>query len=626
MKNNKNNSTGKKLAKSFSSLFKRFIGKETISNNVLKEEAVRTPFKTILINFFKNKLGVIGLAGFIIIFLFSFVGSAIIPMDETYTELTNADLKPGINYLDVPSELQGKAIAKIASGVSFSAAITQDGEFYIWGTESNKQQENVSDYIFDVPQEVLNNKIVDIACGGNHVLAIDENDVLYGWGYYGSNQTIMPDNIAAVFEDPNVSVAQIAAATQWTALLGTDKNVYIWGSTQAKSVLLVSSAVKGRITKIAAGDNNMALLLDDGTISVIGDRGTEFATEQPENTKDGSVNFVDVVATNRNVLALDDEGNLHLWGSSENGLSTLPTINSAVKEIASGYSNFSILLENGEVIVWGSDDLGQLDVPNNLRDTQQIFADYFQFYAVDAENNISAWGNNGYLFGTDHFGRDILTRVIHGGRISLVVGAIAVAIQIVIALFVGLTAGYFGGIIDQLLMRLTDIFSAIPFYPIAITLSYAIGNELDQMQRMFLIMVILGLLGWMSLARLIRAQLLLEREKDFVLAARALGIKQRVIMYRHILPNIFNLVIVNITLSYASSLLSEAALSFLGFGVAEPTPSWGNMLTSAQSTTVIEFYWWRWIIPALFVIAAALSANLVGDALREAMDPKANEK
>ena len=118
----------------------------------------------------------------------------------------------------------------------------------------------------------------------------------------------------------------------------------------------------------------------------------------------------------------------------------------------------------------------------------------------------------------------------------------------------------------------------------------------------------------------------MEREKDFVLAAKALGIKQGKIMWRHILPNVFNLVIVNITLGYAGSLLTEAGLSFLGFGVAQPTPSWGNMLTSAQQSQVIQYYWWRWFLPGLFVVLAALSANLIGDALREAMDPRENER
>ena len=139
-------------------------------------------------------------------------------------------------------------------------------------------------------------------------------------------------------------------------------------------------------------------------------------------------------------------------------------------------------------------------------------------------------------------------------------------------------------------------------------------------------MVVLGVLGWMGLARLVRAQLLVEREKDFVLAAKALGIRQNKIMWRHILPNVFNLVIVTVTLGYASSLLTEAGLSFLGFGVAAPTPSWGNMLTSAQASTVIQYYWWRWFVPGLCVVLAALSANLIGDALREAMDPRENER
>jgi len=167
---------------------------------------------------------------------------------------------------------------------------------------------------------------------------------------------------------------------------------------------------------------------------------------------------------------------------------------------------------------------------------------------------------------------------------------------------------------------------AIPFLPIAITLSAVVRGRVSEMYRIYMIMVIIGFLSWPGLARLVRAQILLEREKDFVLAARALGVKYQNIIVRHILPNIFNLVIVNITLSYASSLLTEAGLSFLGFGVAPPTPSWGNILINAQTSSVIEYYWWRWLIPGLFVVLAALSVNLVGDALREAMDPRANQK
>ena len=149
---------------------------------------------------------------------------------------------------------------------------------------------------------------------------------------------------------------------------------------------------------------------------------------------------------------------------------------------------------------------------------------------------------------------------------------------------------------------------------------------MDSQSKMILIMVILGLLSWPGLARLVRAQILIEREKDFVLAARAMGIKERSIIIRHIMPNVISMVLVDMTLSYAVMMLQEAALSFLGFGVQKPQPSWGNMLNSAQQATTIENYWWQWILPAICVLIAALSINLIGNALGDAIDPKSNEK
>jgi len=418
--------------------------------------------------------------------------------------------------------------------------------------------------------------------------------------------------------------------TRWSAILGDNGYVYLWGSMQAEQsfVRLYAAA---RADDMAAGDNHVVLLHRDGTVSVVGQAGTEVMEKVPPQLQDGSVNVVQIASTNRNALALDDTGKLWCWGSAEYKLDTVPEISGKVISMDGAYKNFIVATDEGEVVIWGSNELKQLELPKNLQGkgtgAAHVFGDYFQLYATDANGRIlGAWGNKGYLWGTDHLGRDMFTRTIHGGKISLTVGVLAVVISTFIAIVVGLTAGYFGGWVDQLLMRLADIFSAIPFLPVVVTLSYVIGHNISNKAKMYLLMILLGVLGWMGLARMIRAQLLLEREKDFVLAARALGIKQGGIMVRHILPNVVNYVIVSITLSYAVMILQEAAFSFLGFGVMEPTPSWGNMLTSAQESVVLKYYWWRWVIPAMFVVIAAFSVNLVGDGLRDAMDPKASER
>ena len=228
--------------------------------------------------------------------------------------------------------------------------------------------------------------------------------------------------------------------------------------------------------------------------------------------------------------------------------------------------------------------------------------------------------------GTDDVGRDLFARLLSGGRVTLLIAFVSVIIQVFIGVVVGMISGFYGGTIDNLLQRFTEIVASFPFYPLIITLTVILPPDTSQNKRLLLIMVILGVLGWTGIARLVRGQILSEREKDYILAARALGLRENKIIANHILPNVLSIVIVQATLGYAGNLLTEAGLSFLGFGVKAPYPSWGNMLTNAQKTEVLQIYWWRWIYPALAVFLAAFTINLIGDALRDAMDPKAAER
>jgi peptide/nickel transport system permease protein len=234
--------------------------------------------------------------------------------------------------------------------------------------------------------------------------------------------------------------------------------------------------------------------------------------------------------------------------------------------------------------------------------------------------NISAYREGpqaGYFLGTDSSGRDVLSRLLYAGRVSLSVGLVAVAIYTLIGIVLGALAGFFGGWVDSLIMRFADIVLSFPSLIVIITIVSILGPSI------YNLMLVIGLLGWPPIARIVRALFLSLREQEFILAAHTVGASNSRIMYRHILPNALAPVIVAATFGMANAILLEASLSFLGLGVQPPTPSWGNMLTDAQSISVLQSMPWLWLPPGIMIALAVLSINFIGDGLRDALDPHA---
>ena len=231
--------------------------------------------------------------------------------------------------------------------------------------------------------------------------------------------------------------------------------------------------------------------------------------------------------------------------------------------------------------------------------------------------------NMKHWLGTDMYGMDMLTRLMYGGRVSLLIGFIVIIIETVIGVIFGGISGYFGGWVDNLIMRIVDIFYCIPSMPVIIILGAAMdASRVDPTIRMVYLMLILGFLGWAGLARLVRGQILSLREQEYMAAAEACGLSVSRRIFKHLIPNVVPQLIVTCTMGLGSVIITEATLSFLGLGVKFPFASWGNIISDVNNTHVLTTYWFIWIPAGVLLLLTVLAFNLVGDGLRDAFDPK----
>ena len=638
------------------SFFKKDTKKNAAVENMSAEERAKaadveeivSPMRQIVNNFLERKLAVGALVLLIAMFITMFVGPLFMPKySDSYTDVTQQNIAPTMKLAKVPSGLKND-IKMIDGYGSFTVGLSNSGHVYVWGsTKIGTTGVDVADIPADLPQ----GNIALVSAGIDHVVAIDNDGKIWCWGnkklgQYGTEAEVLAaggetnPNIAYVpqeLADNGINLAEVKKLTcgyQTTAILMNDGTLHLWGNKNVyKNFDLFLAAgsmydmdftlnyivgVNGRRNTIFTGSRG----LYDVVRPNVGEQSVKIATYLNGRT------IEEIVTTNNSLALVLSDGDICFAGDFTADAVKAPTLASDEHyvDVVGGANHYTGLTNKGNVYTWGRNNLDQCEMPKATSGIAKIFRGSNQSYAVDAQDDIvSSWGLKGYLFGTDTRGADIFQRIINGGKMTMTIGAVAVIISSLIGIIIGCIAGYFGGKVDILLMRVAEIFNAIPFLPFAMILSAAMGRmTLSENTRIFIIMVILGVLTWSGLARLVRGQVLVVRESEYVTAAKAMGVKEGVIAFKHILPNVMSVILVNLMLNFGTCMLTESSLSYLGFGVAYPRPTWGNMLNGANNATIINAYWWQWVFTAAFLAVTTICINIVGDALRDVMDPKSS--
>lgn len=612
------------------------------------DERFDSPGKLAAKRFFRKPVAVISLIIIVCLFIFVFVGSAFAPVDLSNMETLHANIAPCSNMMSIPKEMIKNGVKSISSRSSFTLGLDNKGKLYIWGNYDHTGSNPATNCML-IPEETNNEEILFATAGKDHCIAIGKSGKVYAWGEYDNGQygdkgTLIamcrkePDILVNGELDPT-QVRQLVSGVQVTAILMNDGTLYLWGNDQVSATNGASIVKKIKkedihLAKVVFTNTGLFGITEDGQfITGKSKKFDNYEQYKADGTATAPVpladyingrKIVDIASSGDALILLAEDGEMIAPGLTV----PLPEIaeNEKVISVSGGTRHFTVLTDKGTVYSFGGNRLGQTKVPENMKTpgaADRVIASGFQNYAFKDGEKVAAWGLKGYMFGTDEMGRDVFNRVMNGGQMTMTIGAVSVIISSIIALIIGCLMGYFGGKVDMLLMRVTEIFGAIPFLPFALVLSAILqSSDLHENTRIFIFMVILGVLSWTGLARMIRAKIFALREEEFVTAARSVGVRESVIAFKHVLPNVASIILVDLTLGFAGCMLTESSLSYLGFGVQLPRPTWGNMLFGCNNEIVIQNYWWRWVFPAIFLSIAVICINTIGDALRDALDPK----
>ncbi len=559
---------------------------------------VLSPGMMVFKRFIRNKLAIAGIIILVFMFLFSFVGGLVSPyrQDQVFYKTDSANKEYASAVVNTEYRFftaDGSQLSTLVRA-NFSRVIKDAGE---------------GDVAFDA----------DGATWTVHRLAEDFYSI--GSARELGTVTVLP-KIVDVKPNPGVEIpdavkdAALAAVKANQESFEADGQTYVLTKGKAKSYMLGTVAEAGLASLLSCSAYDKA---DDALVS-----GYAFHRAAELALRGGEAEFEADGAR----YALDNDGDnsslIYRQGEAEpmaqvSNVIVSPMTTGAVLPMDYKAAVAEAILNQQTAFEYVNAEGETEKHTIRMRGNNYIVYTLQQTYLIDMYAAPSA----AHPLGTDDHGMDVLTRLMYGGRISLMVGFVVMLLENLIGILVGGVSGYFGGWVDTLLMRFVDLFNSIPYYPMMIIAGAIMDAfEVPPYTRIFLLMAIMGIMGWTGVARVVRGQILSLREQDFMIATEATGIRVSRRIFRHLVPNVMPLLIVQATMGLGSIILTEATLSFLGLGIKYPLASWGSIINAASNIYVMTNFWYIWIPAGVLIVLTVLGFNFVGDGLRDAFDPK----
>ena len=554
-----------------------------------------TPGMMVLKRFLRNRLAIAGIIILVFMFLFSFVGGIVSPYrqdqvfyktDRASKEYASAVLIDDYRFVTADGEtLPTVARAEFNRGVK-----TADGDFSFSAGGVGYRAERVGDgfYLLLAGQDVASVTLV------------------------GKIADVKP--LPGVTLDDGLKAAALAAAKAGEDSFTEGGVRYTLSPGKAKSYTLSAAkeiALTGRLSYDAYDPADEALIASYAFRKA---SQTALAEGADSFQADGVAYTLDAEDAETAVILLD--------GRPVAGVSRLiinPVASGVFLPIAYKQAVSDAIAEKKTAFDYVNPQGETERHTITMRGSNYILYTEQETYLID----LYAPPSRLHPLGTDDHGMDMLTRLMYGGRISLLVGFVVMLLETLIGIVVGGVSGYFGGWVDTLCMRFVDLFNSIPYYPMMIIAGAIMdAYEVNPYSRIFMLMAIMGIMGWTGVARVVRGQILSLREQDFMIATEATGIRVSRRIFRHLVPNVMPLLIVQATMGLGSIILTEATLSFLGLGIKYPLASWGSIINSASNIYVMTNYWYIWIPAGILIVLTVLGFNFVGDGLRDAFDPR----